>query len=242
MLVYARAMATRAAGAKAKAKGGLRIAPFVPPRAITPAQLRLRDTIREARVTVVTGPAGCGKTFWAIHEALDALARGDVRKCILTRPMVTADEPLGFLPGDTVSKLSPYLTHMFDMIKDRMSAEHLAALIREDVIEVSPLGLQRGRTYKDMFVIADEMQNATCGQAKMLLTRMGPRSTLVVTGDVTQSDRHEGAGQHVSCSGLEDVVERLRRADCELLKLVELGDEDVVRDPVVVEALRLYEQ
>src|SRR3954463_15620801 len=144
------------------------------------------DAIRRATVTFGVGPAGTGKTFLAIAMATAALSRREVNRIILTRPAVEAGERLGFLPGDLMAKVDPYLRPLFDAMHDMMEAEKVAAHLERGVIEVAPLAFMRGRTLNDSFVILDEAQNTTPEQMKMFLTRLGFGSKMVVTGDITQ--------------------------------------------------------
>ena len=173
-------------------------------------QKRYVDAIRRSTVTFGVGPAGTGKTFLAIAMATAALARREVNRIILTRPAVEAGERLGFLPGDLMAKVDPYLRPLFDALHDMMEAEQVAAHLEKGVIEVAPLAFMRGRTLNDSFVILDEAQNTTPEQMKMFLTRLGFGSRMVVTGDITQVDlpRDQKSGLIV----VNDILERRRRA------------------------------
>src|SRR3954465_4256602 len=151
-------------------------------------QKRYVDAIRRATVTFGVGPAGTGKTFLAMAMATAALSRREVNRIILTRPAVEAGERLGFLPGDLMAKVDPYLRPLFDALNDMMDPERVASHLERGVIEVAPLAFMRGRTLNDSFVILDEAQNTTPEQMKMFLTRLGFGSRMVVTGDVTQVD------------------------------------------------------
>src|SRR6201990_2591558 len=151
-------------------------------------QKRYVDAIRRATVTFGVGPAGTGKTFLAMAMATAALSRREVNRIILTRPAVEAGERLGFLPGDLMAKVDPYLRPLFDALNDMMDPERVASHLEKGVIEVAPLAFMRGRTLNDSFVILDEAQNTTPEQMKMFLTRLGFGSRMVVTGDVTQVD------------------------------------------------------
>ena len=151
-------------------------------------QKRYVDAIRRATVTFGIGPAGTGKTFLAMAMATAALSRREVNRIILTRPAVEAGERLGFLPGDLMAKVDPYLRPLFDALNDMMDPERVASHLEKGVIEVAPLAFMRGRTLNDSFVILDEAQNTTPEQMKMFLTRLGFGSRMVVTGDVTQVD------------------------------------------------------
>ena len=151
-------------------------------------QKRYVDAIRRSTVTFGIGPAGTGKTFLAMAMATAALSRREVNRIILTRPAVEAGERLGFLPGDLMAKVDPYLRPLFDALHDMMEPEQVAAHLEKGVIEVAPLAFMRGRTLNDSFVILDEAQNTTPEQMKMFLTRLGFGSRMVVTGDITQVD------------------------------------------------------
>ena len=151
-------------------------------------QKRYVDAIRRKTITFGVGPAGTGKTFLAMAMATAALSRREVNRIILTRPAVEAGERLGFLPGDLMAKVDPYLRPLFDALHDMMDPERVAAHLEKGVIEVAPLAFMRGRTLNDSFVILDEAQNTTPEQMKMFLTRLGFGSKMVVTGDITQVD------------------------------------------------------
>src|ERR1700758_1921599 len=161
---------------------GLRVAPK------TVNQKRYVDSIRRSTITFGVGPAGTGKTFLAVAMAAAALSRHEVNRIILTRPAVEAGERLGFLPGDMMAKVDPYLRPLFDALHDMLDPEKVSAHIDRGVIEIAPLAFMRGRTLNDSFVILDEAQNTSPEQMKMFLTRLGFGSRMVVTGDVTQID------------------------------------------------------
>src|SRR6476646_7037809 len=169
---------------------GLRVAPK------TVNQKRYVDSIRRSTITFGVGPAGTGKTFLAVALAAAALSRHEVNRIILTRPAVEAGERLGFLPGDMMAKIDPYLRPLFDALHDMLDAEKVAQYLERGVIEVAPLAFMRGRTLNDSFIILDEAQNTTPEQMKMIMTRLGFNSKMVVTGDITQIDlpKNEGSG------------------------------------------------
>jgi phosphate starvation-inducible protein PhoH and related proteins len=197
-------------------------------------QKRYVDAIRRSTVTFGIGPAGTGKTFLAIAMATAALARREVNRIILTRPAVEAGERLGFLPGDLMAKVDPYLRPLFDALNDMMDPERVAAHLEKGVIEVAPLAFMRGRTLNDSFVILDEAQNTTPEQMKMFLTRLGFGSRMVVTGDVTQVDLP--AAQK---SGLIVVGDILK--DIEGVEFVRFGGGDVVRHKLVQRIVEAYD-
>ncbi|MBB4657644.1 PhoH family protein [Parvularcula dongshanensis] len=188
-------------------------------------QAEMMALIDERSVVFATGPAGTGKTYLAVAKAVEALEAGEVGRIVLSRPAVEAGESLGFLPGDMEEKLSPYLRPLYDALTDRLSAKKVRALMAEGVIEVAPIAFMRGRTLNNAFVVIDEAQNCTYAQLKMLLTRLGWHSTMVVTGDPAQSDLLPGV------SGLADIVEKLEGV--EDIGCVRFVREDVVRHPLV---------
>jgi phosphate starvation-inducible PhoH-like protein len=198
-------------------------------RAMSPLQQRLIDAIEERSVVLALGPAGTGKTYLAIAKAVEALEQKRVDRILLSRPAVEAGESLGFLPGDLQDKLAPYLRPLYDALTERLGNKRLKALLAEGVIEIAPVAYMRGRTLNNSFVVIDEAQNCTYGQLKMLLTRLGWRSTMVMTGDPDQTDLLSGM------SGLGDIAERLERVP--EITVVRLGDTDIVRHPLVASML-----
>lgn len=188
-------------------------------------QQSLIEALDEEGVVLALGPAGTGKTFLAVAKAVEALENGRVERIVLCRPAVDAGEFLGFLPGDIEAKLAPYLRPIYDVLSERLGAKRLKALLAEDVIEIAPVAFMRGRTLNNAFVVIDEAQNCTFAQLKMLLTRLGWRTTMVLAGDPDQSDLLPGM------SGLPDVAERLSRIDN--IPVVSLNEEDIVRHPLV---------
>jgi phosphate starvation-inducible protein PhoH and related proteins len=196
-------------------------------------QKRYVDSIRSNTITFGIGPAGTGKTFLAVALAAAALSRREVNRIILTRPAVEAGERLGFLPGDLMAKIDPYLRPLFDALHDMLDAEKVATYLERGQIEVAPLAFMRGRTLNDSFIILDEAQNTTPEQMKMILTRLGFNSRMVVTGDVTQIDlpKHEGSGLVVVGEILEGI---------EGIEFVRFGGEDVVRHRLVQRIVEAY--
>jgi len=193
------------------------------------------QAIEQNELVFCTGPAGCGKTYLAVAMAIQALRREEVRRIVLVRPAVEAGEKLGFLPGDIFAKVNPYLRPLLDALNDLLSFETVQRYLDKDVIEIVPLAFMRGRTLNDTFIILDEGQNTTVTQMKMFLTRMGERSRIVVTGDVTQIDLPEHLG-----SGLVDAVARL--ADVQGAAAVEMTGRDIVRHRLVKEIVRAYDR
>jgi phosphate starvation-inducible PhoH-like protein len=197
-------------------------------------QKRYVDAIRRATVTFGVGPAGTGKTFLAIAMATAALSRREVNRIILTRPAVEAGERLGFLPGDLMAKVDPYLRPLFDAMHDMMDAERVASHLEKGVIEVAPLAFMRGRTLNDSFVILDEAQNTSPEQMKMFLTRLGFNSRMVVTGDITQIDLP--SDQRSGLIVVRDILDRVQD-----ISFVEFGGEDVVRHKLVQRIVAAYD-
>lgn len=198
-------------------------------KAKSPGQQALMDAIDSRNLILALGPAGTGKTYLAISKAVEALEAGKVGRIVLSRPAIEAGESIGFLPGDMEDKLAPYLRPLYDALTDRMSMKRVRALIAEGAIEIAPVGYMRGRTLNNAFVVIDEAQNCTYVQLKMLLTRLGWNSTMVVTGDPAQSDLLPGI------SGLADVADKFEGLDN--IATVRLADRDIVRHPLVAEML-----
>src|SRR3954465_12956967 len=197
-------------------------------------QKRYVDAIRRSTITFGVGPAGTGKTFLAMAMATAALSRREVNRIILTRPAGEAGGRLGFLPGDLMAKVDPYLRPLFDALHDMMDPERVATHLERGVIEVAPLAFMRGRTLNDSFVILDEAQNTTPEQMKMFLTRLGFGSKMVVTGDITQVDlpRDQKSGLIV----VGDVLDSI-----EGIEFVRFGGEDVVRHKLVQRIVEAYD-
>jgi phosphate starvation-inducible PhoH-like protein len=196
-------------------------------------QKRYVDSIRNNTITFGIGPAGTGKTFLAVALAAAALSRRDVNRIILTRPAVEAGERLGFLPGDMMAKVDPYLRPLFDALHDMLDPERVSSHLERGVIEVAPLAFMRGRTLNDSFIILDEAQNTSPEQMKMFLTRLGFNSKMVVTGDITQIDlpREQDSGLVVVAEILNEV---------EGIDFVRFGEEDVVRHKLVRRIVAAY--
>ena len=195
----------------------------------SPGQAQLMEAIDEKNLVMALGPAGTGKTYIAISKAVEALEAGLVGRIVLSRPAVEAGESIGYLPGDMEDKLAPYLRPLYDALTDRLSVKRMRALMAEGAIEIAPVGFMRGRTLNNAFVVIDEAQNCTYMQLKMLLTRLGWNSTMVVTGDPNQSDLLPGI------SGLAEVSDKFEAV--ENIAVVRLADRDIVRHPLVAEML-----
>jgi len=191
--------------------------------------------IRENDIVVGIGPAGTGKTYLSVAMAVETLARKRVRRIILTRPAVEAGEALGFLPGDIRDKVDPYLRPLYDALRDMMPPDRMARSIEEQTIEIAPLAYMRGRTLSDAFLILDEAQNSTTAQMKMFLTRLGPNSRTVITGDKTQIDLPRPED-----SGLLEIEQIL--TSIEGIRFVYLDETDVVRHRLVRDIIRAYDR
>ena len=205
-----------------------------PVRAKTSGQKRYVDAIRDNVITFGLGPAGTGKSWLAIAMAVQALQTKSVQRIILTRPAVEAGERLGFLPGDLMAKLDPYLRPLYDALHDMIGAEGALKLAEKQIVEVAPLAYMRGRTLNNSFIILDEAQNATPEQIKMFLTRIGFGSKVVVTGDTTQVDIPDNRSGLI---GLENILQ-----DIEGLAFVHLDTRDVVRHRIVADIVAAYER
>src|SRR5947208_2387410 len=201
----------------------------------TDGQARYVRAMQDNDLTLCIGPAGTGKTYLAVGMAVTMLRQGQVKRIVLVRPAVEAGERLGFLPGDIVAKVNPYLRPLFDSLHDMMEPEQVKRYMENDIIEIVPLAFMRGRTLNQAVIILDEGQNTTVPQMKMFLTRMGNGSKIIVTGDVT----HEDLPRQMR-SGLVDAVQRLR--NLERIGIVYLDEHDIVRHPLVQRIVRAYEE
>jgi phosphate starvation-inducible PhoH-like protein len=195
----------------------------------TEGQKVLMDSIADHALTLAIGPAGTGKTYLAISAAVEALDDGKIDRIILSRPAMEAGESIGFLPGDMHEKMAPYLRPLYDALGDRMGGKRVRQFMDDGTIEIAPIGFMRGRTLNNAFIVVDEAQNCTYQQLKMLLSRLGWNSTMVVTGDPDQSDLLPGM------SGLSQISDRL--AALETVGVVTLKASDIVRHPLVAEML-----
>ena len=204
-------------------------------KARTAGQAHYFKLMKDNEVVFGLGPAGTGKTYMAVAMAVDTLKRKEVERLVLSRPAVEAGERLGFLPGDMKEKVDPYLRPLYDALYDMMPADKVDRMLVSGEIEIAPLAFMRGRTLSNAFVIIDEAQNTTPVQMKMVLTRLGEGSRMVITGDLSQVDLPSG-----QASGLADATARLR--DVKGIGIQRLSGEDVVRHPVVARILKAYEK
>ena len=201
----------------------------------TDGQARYVRAMQDNDLVMCIGPAGTGKTYLAVGMAVTMLRQGAAKRIVLVRPAVEAGERLGFLPGDIVAKINPYLRPLFDSLNDMMEPEQVKRYMENDIIEIVPLAYMRGRTLNNAVIILDEGQNTTIPQMKMFLTRMGNGSKIIVTGDITQVDLPRQMR-----SGLIDAVHRLRELD--RIGIVYLTEADIVRHPLVQQIVKAYEE
>lgn len=192
-------------------------------------QKRLMEAIEKHNLVLAIGPAGTGKTYLAVTAAVEAFTQGKVERIILSRPAVEAGEKIGYLPGDLQDKMAPYLRPLYDALQDRMGMKRLKGCIDSGEVEIAPIGYMRGRTLNKAFVVIDEAQNCTYQQIKMIVSRLGWGSTMVVTGDPDQSDLLDGI------SGLRDMAAKL--AKVEGIGVEHLTQTDIVRHPLVAKML-----
>jgi len=193
--------------------------------------LKLLDPKKD--IVFGVGPAGTGKTLLAVQVAVKMFKEGKIDKIIVTRPAVSVDEDLGFLPGTLEQKMAPWTRPIFDVLRDYFNAREIEGMINEGIIEIAPLAFMRGRTFKNSFILADEMQNATENQMKMLLTRLGEGSRMAVTGDLAQADR-------INDNGLIRFVQRLQAKNSTRLDIVQFSQGDIERHEAVKEVLQIY--
>lgn len=201
----------------------------------TKAQAKLIHSMRKSSLVFASGPAGSGKTFLVVAEALSQLLSQKKKSLILTRPVVEAGESLGFLPGDFEQKINPYLRPLFDSLETLLPLEALRKMLESGIIEIAPLAYMRGRTLSDCIIILDEAQNTTVQQMKMFLTRIGENSRIFITGDATQSDLPKRIP-----SGLVNALEILK--DIDDISICHLSEEDIVRSPLVRKIIQAYEK
>lgn len=193
----------------------------------------LNDVIK--KIVISTGPAGTGKTLFSTQTAIRGFLTGQFEKIIFTRPSVSVDEDLGFLPGTLEEKMAPWMRPLFDILYGFFTPKEVTQLIEDKTIEICPLGYMRGRTFKNCCIVADEMQNCSRSQMKMLVTRIGENTRLFITGDLEQCDRKNAEG-----NGLEDFLDKMSKRRSHSITSVEFDLADVEREPVVKEVLEIY--
>lgn len=198
------------------------------------AQEAYIEELLDKRMVFAVGPAGTGKTLLAVMRAIKALRDQEITKIIITRPAVSVDEKHGFLPGDLNAKMEPWTRPIFDVFEEFYGLQETKRMLDEGTIEIAPLGFMRGRTFKYAYIIADEMQNATPDQTKMLLTRIGEGSSMIITGDLKQHDRG------FEKNGLKDFLERLALTRMDTMAVCYFRREHVERDPLVADVLEIY--
>jgi len=190
---------------------------------------------KEYKIVIASGPAGTGKTLFGVEQGIKNYILGNYEKLIFTRPTVTVDEDLGYLPGTLEEKLNPYIRPIFDILYNFITPKEVENLLSEKIIEIIPLGFLRGRTFKNCWIVADEMQNSTISQMKMLLTRLGENSRLVITGDLEQNDLHGVT------NGLEDFLNKIKGRRSDSISSIEFDKSQVEREDIVKEVLEIYE-
>ena len=197
--------------------------------------LNLND--HNQHIVVAVGPAGTGKTHLAMLAAIKAYRTGACERIVLTRPAVGVDdEKHGFLPGDLIAKMQPWTRPLLDVLREFYRPKDIMQMFEDETIEIAPLAFMRGRTFKDAWIVADEMQNSSASQTKMLLTRIGEGSKIVITGDVEQTDHKQGN------NGLVDLCERLTKQGVAGMSVCKLGTKDIQRHPIIDGILKLYSE
>ena len=207
---------------------------FSEPRNISQTKLLGHLQNSSYKIVIASGPAGTGKTLLSIEQGIKKYIEGHVEKIILTRPSVSVDENIGFLPGTLEEKMMPWMRPIYDIFYNFISPKEVEKLIEEKILEICPLGFMRGRTFKNAWIVADEMQNSTISQMKMLLTRIGENTKLVITGDLEQNDLKDK-------NGLEDFLNKMKGRRSNSINSVEFNCEDIEREDVVKEVLDIYQ-
>ena len=198
-------------------------------------QIKYLEALNQYDLVFGLGPAGTGKSYLAVAKGVELIKKGEIEKIILSRPAVEAGENLGFLPGDMKEKVDPYLRPIYDALYEMLPFDRVEKKIQNGDIEIAPLAFMRGRTFQNSFIIIDEAQNTTPVQMKMILTRIGKGSKMVVNGDLSQIDIPKGIK-----SGLSVAIKALNKID--LLKIIQLSEKDVIRHPIVAEIIKAYDQ
>ena len=206
---------------------------YILPRNINQETYMIKLLDHTKDIVFGVGPAGTGKTLIAVQIAVKLLKQGEINRIVLTRPAVSVDEDLGFLPGTLEQKMAPWTKPIFDIIRDYFSSREISTMIDEGIIEIAPLAYMRGRTFKRSFILADEMHNATPNQMKMLLTRIGTDSKMVVTGDLEQADR-------IYDNGLVNFITQVDQKNLQRIDVVRFNFTDIERHEAVKEVLNIY--
>lgn len=211
------------------------MAPLYKPRTIHQENYYQAINDNQNQIIIGVGPAGTGKTLFACKYAVQELRKNNIDKIVITRPIVTVEEDVGYLPGNLKNKMEPWTRPLFDIMGEYYNQRDISAMITNGVIEIAPLAFMRGRTFKNAIVIADEMQNSSPNQMLMMLTRLGTNTKLILTGDLKQSDRYED-------NGLKDALEKIRRyeGDKTNITIIEFDDGDIQRSPIVSKVLNIY--
>ena len=207
---------------------------YAVPRNDSQVKLMRYLTDPDCKIIMVSGPAGTGKTLFSVEQGIKHFIGGKYNKIVFTRPTVGVDEQIGFLPGTLEEKMAPWMRPIYDIFHNFMTQKDVEQLIAEQKIEISPLGFMRGRTFKNTWIVADEMQNSSVSQMKMLLTRIGENTRLIITGDCEQNDLKNNE------NGLEDFLNKLKGRRSNSIGSVEFDTKDVEREAVVREVLEIY--
>jgi len=205
----------------------------------TPTQKLYTEYLENRNVSIIlaSGPAGTGKTLFACVNAINELKSGNINRIVITRPLITVEEEeIGFLPGNINKKMDPWTRPIMDIFEEFYSKKDIEAMLYANTLEISPLAYMRGRTFKNAYIIADEMQNSSPNQMLMLLTRIGTKSRMIITGDVKQTDKKDRCG-------LSDIIRRYKTSSekTDDIRLIEFGNSDIERNPVIKSIMRLYE-
>lgn len=201
----------------------------------TPNQKKFTDLLLNENMKVILGlgVAGTGKTFLCAHNAITQLKNNQIEKIVITRPLITVNENMGFLPGSMNEKMDPYIQPIFDVFSSSYTKDQIQSLIKKNIIEISPLGFMRGRTFTNSYIIADEMQNSSPEQMKMLLTRIGENTKLVITGDLNQTD-------YGTNNGLKDFFEKISNKKFKSIGWTVFNDKDIQRSEIVKTIVKIY--
>jgi phosphate starvation-inducible PhoH-like protein len=218
-----------------KKSKGLQV-PIYIPKSINQEEYVKHLNNDNTKIIISTGPAGCGKTLFACQKAVLDLKAEKINKIIITRPVVSVDEEIGFLPGNIIKKMDPWTKPIFDIFLEYYSKNELDLMLINGKVEICPLAFMRGRTFKHAFIIADEMQNSSPNQMKMLTTRLGENTRMVITGDLHQTDL-------LKENGLYDFVEKVKRANdtSSLIKFIKLDNSDIERSDIVKKVIEIYD-